>query len=261
MSEPIRILIVEDLAADADLAIREVRKSLPDCVFRCVETESDFLEALEEFVPDLILSDYHLPQFNGMQALKLVLERMPLTPLIIFTGSLSEDIAVECMKAGAANYIIKENIKRLGTAVVHALEEKNVRIERERAQEELKYLSIHDTLTGLYNRNFFMAEIERLERGRAFPISIVMADADHLKETNDRQGHPAGDALLKRIAQTLTIAFRAEDVIARIGGDEFAVLLPSPTAWPRKVCFNGCGTGSGRTVTLTREHRSTCRLA
>ena len=108
MSEPIRILIVEDVPADADLAMREVRKSLPDCVFQRVETEGDYLGALEEFVPDLILSDYHLPQFDGMQALQLALGRAPQTPVIIFTGSLSEDIAVDCMKAGAVNYIIKK---------------------------------------------------------------------------------------------------------------------------------------------------------
>jgi diguanylate cyclase (GGDEF)-like protein len=81
-------------------------------------------------------------------------------------------------------------------------------------------------LTGLNSRGIFMVEMERLERGRKFPVSILMADVDQLKKTNDQEGHAAGDALLKRVAQVLTAAFRAEDVIARIGGDEFAVLLP-----------------------------------
>ncbi len=138
MSESIRILIVEDLPADADLAMREIRKSILDCMFQHVETEPAYLEALENFRPDLILSDYHLPHFNGMQALKLALERVPLTPVIIFTGSINEDTAVDCMKAGAANYIIKENIKRLGMAVVHALEEKKVRIERDQKEKDLQ---------------------------------------------------------------------------------------------------------------------------
>ena len=99
--------------------------------------------------------------------------------------------------------------------------------ERKQTEERLRYLSTHDPLTGLYARGFFMEEMARIERGREFPVSIVMADVDHLKETNDRAGHAAGDALLKRVAQVLTAAFRAEDVIARIGGDEFAVLLPN----------------------------------
>jgi diguanylate cyclase (GGDEF)-like protein len=102
--------------------------------------------------------------------------------------------------------------------------------ERKQADEALIRLSTHDALTGLYNRGFFMEEVARLERGRNFPVSIVLGDVDHLKETNDVHGHDAGDALLKRVSQALIAAFRAEDVVARIGGDEFAVLLPATNA-------------------------------
>ncbi len=138
MSESIRILIVEDWPPDADLAIYEIRKTIAGCEFQRADTESDYLEALEKFDPDLILSDYHMPKFTGMQALKLAMERVPLTPVIIFTGSLSEDIAVDCMKAGASDYIIKENIRRLGIAVSHALEEKKMRVERDQAEHKAR---------------------------------------------------------------------------------------------------------------------------
>jgi diguanylate cyclase (GGDEF)-like protein/PAS domain S-box-containing protein len=94
------------------------------------------------------------------------------------------------------------------------------------AEESLRHLSTHDALTGLYNRGYFMEEMARLERGRNFPVSIMMADTDHLKQTNDNFGHASGDDLLKRVAQALTATFRGEDVVARLGGDEFAVLLP-----------------------------------
>lgn len=102
--------------------------------------------------------------------------------------------------------------------------------ERKLAEEKLRELSIHDVLTGLYNHGFFLAELARLQRGRDFPISIVMVDVDHLKQINDEHGHAAGDALLKQVAKVLMSAFRAEDVVARIGGDEFAVLLPATDA-------------------------------
>ena len=142
MNESIRILIVEDLAADTELAKREILKVIKGCEFQCVETREDYLEALVTFQPNLILSDYHLPHFDGMKALKLALENSPLTPFIIWTGSLSEDIAVDCMRAGANNYIIKENIKRLAPAVIHALEERRLLLERTLAEE--KYQAIFE---------------------------------------------------------------------------------------------------------------------
>ncbi len=109
--------------------------------------------------------------------------------------------------------------------------------ERKQADERLRYLSTHDTLTGLYNRAFFEAEIKRLERGRLFPVSIVMADVDGLKLINDQRGHHAGDRLLKQTAQLLREAFRTEDIVARIGGDEFAALLPQTDMAAAAVCL------------------------
>jgi diguanylate cyclase (GGDEF)-like protein/PAS domain S-box-containing protein len=99
--------------------------------------------------------------------------------------------------------------------------------ERKRSETKLRYLSTHDMLTGIYNRAYFDEELDRLKNGRKFPVSIVMADVDLLKETNDQLGHAAGDEVLKLTAEALKSAFRREDVAARIGGDEFAALLPN----------------------------------
>ena len=99
--------------------------------------------------------------------------------------------------------------------------------ERKQAELELEHLGTHDSLTGLYNRTFFDEEMNRLEKGRQFPITIMMADVDDLKKANDDKGHLAGDKLLKRTAQVLNDSFRGDDIVARIGGDEFAVLLPN----------------------------------
>lgn len=138
MNESIRVLIVEDLPPDAELAEREIHQVLQSCVFQRVETREDYLAALETFQPDLIISDYNMPRFDGLTALKLALEHAPLTPVIILTGAINEDTAVECMKAGATDYVIKEHIKRLGQAVVHALEQKQIRQERHLAEEALR---------------------------------------------------------------------------------------------------------------------------
>jgi diguanylate cyclase (GGDEF)-like protein len=117
--------------------------------------------------------------------------------------------------------------------------------ERAKAQEQLRFLSTHDALTGLYNRTFFEEERQRLERGRIHPISIIMLDVDGLKEANDIQGHSAGDLLLRKMAALLRSLFRAEDVIARIGGDEFVVLLPGLGEEPLQERLSRLRTSNG----------------
>ncbi len=98
--------------------------------------------------------------------------------------------------------------------------------ERKQREEELLDLGTHDNLTGLFNQNYFKSEMDRLSNSSNYPVSIIFGDVDGLKITNDTYGHAAGDRLLRQTATILKSAFRPEDVIARIGGDEFAVLLP-----------------------------------
>lgn len=102
--------------------------------------------------------------------------------------------------------------------------------DRKKAEEQLRYLSSHDVLTGLYNRTYFDQEVARFKGGRRFPFSIIMADIDDLKVMNDSLGHRAGDELLCRTAVIFKQLLRAEDVVARIGGDEFAALVPDAGA-------------------------------
>jgi diguanylate cyclase (GGDEF)-like protein len=102
-----------------------------------------------------------------------------------------------------------------------------IAIQKHRIERKYQYMSLHDGLTGLYNRVSFEEELHRLEQGGDFPVGLVMIDVDGLKQINDTYGHSAGDILLQRMAQVLRSSFRAKDLIARIGGDEFAVLLPS----------------------------------
>lgn len=110
--------------------------------------------------------------------------------------------------------------------VVGAIESIRDTTDRKRYEEQLKYLSLHDPLTGLYNRAFFEKEMQRLNESREFPITIVSADIDDLKLVNDTLGHDAGDEMLKACASVLKHSLRKSDILARIGGDEFAAILP-----------------------------------
>jgi diguanylate cyclase (GGDEF)-like protein/PAS domain S-box-containing protein len=98
--------------------------------------------------------------------------------------------------------------------------------ERKQLEETLRYISNHDVLTGLYNRTYYNEELLRLQKGRHFPVSIIVGDIDDLKYINDRYGHGMGDKLIKQAARLFESVFRQGDVIARTGGDEFIILLP-----------------------------------
>jgi diguanylate cyclase (GGDEF)-like protein/PAS domain S-box-containing protein len=97
---------------------------------------------------------------------------------------------------------------------------------RKKAEQKILHLSFHDTLTGLYNRDYLEQEMQRLDTKRQLPISIIMADCNHLKKINDTYGHKVGDDLLKKTAEVLRISCRMEDIIARYAGDEFVIFMP-----------------------------------
>ncbi|MGP3779193.1 diguanylate cyclase domain-containing protein [Halanaerobium saccharolyticum] len=98
--------------------------------------------------------------------------------------------------------------------------------QEKRAAAEIEFLSNHDELTGLYNRRYFNEELKRLHNSRKYPISIIVGDMNRLKDINDNYGHSMGDRYIKRAAEAIKSSVRTEDVVARIGGDEFAIILP-----------------------------------
>ncbi|WP_462279905.1 PAS domain-containing hybrid sensor histidine kinase/response regulator [Salinivirga cyanobacteriivorans] len=138
MNEKLKILIAEDLDSDAELAIRELKKEFHDINTQVVDTEDGFKAALDKFEPDAVVSDYKMPSFNGLKALEITKELNPFMTFVILTGSMNEDTAVECMKAGADDYVIKEHIRRLGPSVKAALRQKQIEKEHFRSQENLK---------------------------------------------------------------------------------------------------------------------------
>lgn len=134
----LHILILEDNQTDAELLERELRKGGFKYVSERVSTRKDFLRALVSFLPDLILADYNLPSFDGMAALKMTREQSPDTPFIIVSGFIGEELAVEIVKNGATDYILKDRISRLLPSVTRALKENEERDQRQRAENQLR---------------------------------------------------------------------------------------------------------------------------
>ncbi|MCA1755932.1 MAG: response regulator [Bacteroidales bacterium] len=137
----IKILFVEDLPSDVELALRVIARENIPFTHIVADTEDKFREALENFRPDIVVSDYSMPAFDGMSALKITLASGYNIPFVMLTGSMNEETAVECMKAGANDYVIKEHINRLPYAIIEAIENNRIRIERDQAEKTLRLLS------------------------------------------------------------------------------------------------------------------------
>ena len=136
MPSPLRVLILEDRPADAELMLYELRRAGLSADAQRVETEADYAAALDPAL-DLILADYTLPQFNALRALQQLQQRGLDIPFIIVTGSVSEETAVECLQLGAADYLLKDRLARLGQAVTRALDQKRLRGEKQQAERAL----------------------------------------------------------------------------------------------------------------------------
>ncbi len=145
MAESLRILILEDRPVDAELVQFELREAGMAFISRVVMTEQEYLQALQDFSPDLILSDYDLPRYNGALALAEARKRCPNTPFILVTGAVGEDRAIEILTQGAKDYVLKSRLEqRLVPAVRRALAEAEERGARRKAEEELR--EAHRTL-------------------------------------------------------------------------------------------------------------------
>ncbi len=134
MKAPLQLLIVEDSAADAELIVRYLRKTGLDVVARRVETEADLLSALEEQHPDVILSDFSLPQFSGLRALETSLAHAPDTPFIYVSGTIGEERAIDALRRGATDYVLKTNLTRLSSTLERALREAALKVEQRKSE-------------------------------------------------------------------------------------------------------------------------------
>ena len=142
MKKKLNLLILEDNAADAELAVRELEKEGFVVEWSLVETEEDFREALNQR-PKIILADYNLPFFNGLSALKIKQKIIPEIPLIIVSGRIGEEFAVDCIKAGAIDYVLKDKLFRLVPVIKRALQEVEEYRKRKQTEELFKSLFIN----------------------------------------------------------------------------------------------------------------------
>ena len=141
MDEPLQILLLEDADADAELIARELRKVFRGCVVTREQTEFGFVAALQDCAPAIVLTDYSLPAFDGLRAVRIVRERCPNVPVIVVSGALGDDLAVETLRSGATDYVLKDKLARLAPAVARALREAGERAERQRAEAEIRRLN------------------------------------------------------------------------------------------------------------------------
>jgi len=229
MEKPLRVLIVEDSENDARLLMRELQRGGYEVTHERVETADALSAALDRQVWDIAFGDYSMPHFNGVAALNLLRKRGLDIPFIFVSGTIGEDTAVEAMKNGANDYIMKGNLKRLLPAVDRELRESEMRKAHKQAEEMIQYMAYYDTLTALPNRNRLydrLLNTIRTDSSSGKPFALLLIDLDRFREINDTLGHHRGDFLLQQVGPRLQGALRPSDIVARLGGDEFAVLLP-----------------------------------
>jgi len=193
MPKPLRVLIVEDSENDAILLMRELRRSGYTPIYQRVDNADDLRTSLDKDQWDVIISDFVMPQFSGLEALRLVREKGLDIPFIVTSGKISDETAVMAMKAGASDYIMKDNLTRLGPAIEREIQEATVRREREKAskalrerEEELRILKkidqLKDEFIGLVSH-----ELRTPLTVVLGALSTIMTEGDKLSRQESKQ--------------------------------------------------------------------------
>lgn len=230
MTDRPRILVVDDDASNLRMAC----ETLGDENY-IIDTAPDGVEAIEKVrahPPDLLILDVMMPKMNGLEVCRIVKSQSTesFIPIILVTVKGDIDSKVTGLKVGADDYLAKPyNPLELRARVASMLRIKALQDKINAKRRELEALSVTDDLTGLFNHRAMQQRLrDEFLRAQRYnePLSVLMIDADHFKEVNDRHGHLFGDIVLQQLAELLCRCVREIDVVARYGGEEFLVILP-----------------------------------
>jgi diguanylate cyclase (GGDEF)-like protein len=223
-AQTVRVLVVEDNPGDEQL----IRLALSEDPYQnfavtAARTLGGALELAQTLPYDAILLDVHLPDSSGLANVKTLAMAVPRTPILVITGLDDDSLAIQVCENGAQDYIIKGDHERL--AISRAIRRAMARKRFEALLAEQAYF---DSLTGLANRGLFhdrlkqaLARASRTDKR----LAVVFVDLDNFKAVNDNFGHKTGDDVLRAIGDSLRGAVRQTDTVARVGGDEFTVLI------------------------------------
>lgn len=218
------VMVIDDLMPNALLAAG-VLEQLPEIAATDIhEGGQSALDACRKSVPDLIVVDYLMPGMDGIAFIRRFREEFTeFVPIVVVTADVKRAVLLEALEVGATDFLRKPWDEAELQARARNL------LALRRSEQELRRLAMTDALTGAFNRRAFMAEaaaeVDRAGR-YGHPLTLQMLDIDHFKKINDTYGHAAGDEALKMFTATVQGLLRASDRLGRLGGEEFALLLP-----------------------------------
>ncbi|MBI4962043.1 MAG: diguanylate cyclase [Desulfomonile tiedjei] len=225
-----KILVVDDDSMVREVVVESIKAAgfdADDC-----DDGAHALEMNTRSPYDLIVTDMRLPGLDGLSLIKQLKLVKSDTDVIVMTGYGSIENAVECMKVGALEYLIKPfTVDQIQLAVRKAVEHRELR-RRAQEREFYKELSYVDSLTGIHNRRYFdEALVAEVIKAKRFGTGLVLLliDIDDFKIYNDCNGHQRGDEALAKMGEILKAACRGYDIVTRYGGEEFAILFPGAT--------------------------------